>query len=610
MQRSLVAFLFLVLAVLPASAQTPFFTGYLALGSVAGSFVELSAGGYARQPVTMTQSSAGTVVNTAGATFGPDSGTNWGTPTGYALYDAASGGNLIAWWARVSPAAMAVGATQTVQPGQIAITLAPGASASPQVWAPGTVIGTVGGQNVTAAAALVWASGAPVIDGAQALGAASAAARALIPSTHLHWAVLGDSFIQQASSGTDLTVSNLYATGVSLVDVLCGQCFSFDPQRDNFGTGGGTIATMQASMPALLARQPDVAVVQDGHNDCIATGPSCIATVEAGITSIVAQLRAARVTPVLVLDPPMDNQEGSAFVSVQQLRNLDLTINQWKRSFALANGVLTWDWNAALANLGDPNGGYCTGCSDDGVHANNFGGMLVAQRGMLDLKPLLGPPTTALQTNQNDTYDAIYNPLGNLLGDALFTGPYTGTFNGFANGSYPGAFSAYSGGIGTGKVLTSATPASPDGIGLAWQVSVSGTGTANNGNNEMFWLVPQNPFGASLTPGTVVEGWVKVTVASNSPFSVVMAKMNAGANSSFGNTWGYSAGGQSAPGFNGTFSPGFGGAWSGVIHIPPVVVPASGYNGVMMYLQAQFADPNGTFTGTVSFERPTFRVVP
>lgn len=62
----------------------------------AGGGTEVSGAGYARQPVTFSAPSGGAISNTAAVTYTATGG-NFGTVVAVGFFDAASGGNMIAW---------------------------------------------------------------------------------------------------------------------------------------------------------------------------------------------------------------------------------------------------------------------------------------------------------------------------------------------------------------------------------------------------------------------------------------------------------------------------------------------------------------------------------
>lgn len=73
-------------------------TVYCALYTVApsdsGGGTEVSGGGYARQAVTFGAPSNGVFTNSADVVF-PTATANWGTIVAFALFDAATGGNML-----------------------------------------------------------------------------------------------------------------------------------------------------------------------------------------------------------------------------------------------------------------------------------------------------------------------------------------------------------------------------------------------------------------------------------------------------------------------------------------------------------------------------------
>lgn len=75
-------------------------TVYLALYTVtpsdAGGGTEVTGGGYARQAITFGAASGGAMSNSALVSF-TASGANFGTVAAVGIFDAVSGGNLLAW---------------------------------------------------------------------------------------------------------------------------------------------------------------------------------------------------------------------------------------------------------------------------------------------------------------------------------------------------------------------------------------------------------------------------------------------------------------------------------------------------------------------------------
>lgn len=73
---------------------------YLALYTTAptdaGGGTEVSGGGYARQAITFGAPASGVISNTSAVSL-TATGANFGTITAVGVFDAASGGNLVAW---------------------------------------------------------------------------------------------------------------------------------------------------------------------------------------------------------------------------------------------------------------------------------------------------------------------------------------------------------------------------------------------------------------------------------------------------------------------------------------------------------------------------------
>lgn len=124
-----------------------FFSGFLALGTGASTaFVEMTGAGYARQAVTFGPVSGAVTVSQGGLTFA--AGAPWTASTQYGLYDAS--GNLIFWWNRTDPAAVASAATFTLPAGALSLAMPDLMSAPPTaslVFAPGSAVGTANNGN-------------------------------------------------------------------------------------------------------------------------------------------------------------------------------------------------------------------------------------------------------------------------------------------------------------------------------------------------------------------------------------------------------------------------------------------------------------------------------
>jgi hypothetical protein len=89
---------------LRAQSFTPPTTVYVALYTVAptdaGGGTEVSGGSYARQPVTFSAASGGSITNSADITF-PQATADWGTIVAVGLFDASTAGNLL-WYGNLT----------------------------------------------------------------------------------------------------------------------------------------------------------------------------------------------------------------------------------------------------------------------------------------------------------------------------------------------------------------------------------------------------------------------------------------------------------------------------------------------------------------------------
>jgi hypothetical protein len=97
---------------------------YVGLFTVApgetGGGTEVSGGGYARQAVTFGAPSNGTVTNSADVTF-PVATASWGTIVAFAIFDAASGGNMLIYGSLTSSKSVGSGDQFKFPAGQLQI---------------------------------------------------------------------------------------------------------------------------------------------------------------------------------------------------------------------------------------------------------------------------------------------------------------------------------------------------------------------------------------------------------------------------------------------------------------------------------------------------------
>lgn len=103
----------------PATIRVALFT--VAPGE-AGGGTEVTGAGYARQPITFGAPSGGQIANTGAVTF-TASGGNFGTIAGAAIFDAASGGNMLAYRAVATSGPINDGDSVTIAVGAFTISL-------------------------------------------------------------------------------------------------------------------------------------------------------------------------------------------------------------------------------------------------------------------------------------------------------------------------------------------------------------------------------------------------------------------------------------------------------------------------------------------------------
>jgi lysophospholipase L1-like esterase len=423
-----------------------------------------------------------------------------------------------------------------------------------------------------------------------------------------HIAFSGDSFIGEATtkdSGSRFVSAFINAGNVALLNVLTNQCWHFDYMLDNFAKGGGTSADMLATLQMLINRRPDIAFLQGGHNDVIANGIAYMPTLFENWNSTITQLLSAGIKVVLVLNPPLNSAPDQSTISVNEVRKSNLWLNQWKRQTSEArSNVYCWDWNVAIVDPHDPGGSALKALVDQsGIHPNYLGNHMIAQRGLIDLAPLIGGPTAFCSKNRNDVYDEVYNPLGNLVANSQFLGA-AGILNGF-EGVVPDGWSMKIDQRGIGKTHEVTLTPREDGFGNNLHMSVSGL-AKDGGSNEAISLTTILPLQTNLAAGSVVEGMVEVWVDRDSPFNNVYARLGVVGGDAWGNWWGPPISGASAT----DWTPGPSFPWSGTIRIPPLRIPTANYTGLFLFLQAQYNDVDGTFRGGVSFGAPTLRLCP
>jgi hypothetical protein len=109
----------------PTSVHVALYTGtYDGTDGQLGNLTEVGVGvGYSRQAVTFNAPLNGVVTNSADITFGPATGSNWGTITAIGIFDESTGGNLLFHGNLANPKAIDVGDSLILRDGSIDVTL-------------------------------------------------------------------------------------------------------------------------------------------------------------------------------------------------------------------------------------------------------------------------------------------------------------------------------------------------------------------------------------------------------------------------------------------------------------------------------------------------------
>ena len=249
-------------------------------------------------------------------------------------------------------------------------------------------------------------------------------------------------------------------------------------------------------LPEVLARDPHprYCVVLAGANN------TNVATTKTTLTQIYDALRAAQITPILGLLTP---KADLAFVGA---------LNQWMRSYALANNLPFVDFSAATAD--QATGLWKAGMSGDGIHPTAAGAEAMGTALAAVLTRLAAGLDNPLPVTQGDPTNLFVAPLflagftdanGDLLPDTV------GARKGLAF-------------IG-GQADTTITYGEEPGVVVGRWLNIARTGSASNTNISSFsWQIPAAP-GDLLAFGCKL----KLTGASATTNAYVRLVANGGA---------------------------------------------------------------------------------
>ena len=397
---------------------------------------------------------------------------------------------------------------------------------------------------------------------------------------------------------------------VSCLNALAGWPWLYT-DNDNFSSDGGTLLTVISNLPAVLAGGYSICFVQGCHNDFISghglnAGANNVASHYKYIINI---LLSNNILPVIILGPPNNYNLGSKYVTLEQLRKLNLAANAWKRHYCQHIGEFQSGIGLHRCRICRTGAGLGTKMTADGAHPSPLAYFQAAKQGLIDLAHIIPPPINSglLQTTVADVYDATFNPFGNLLrGGGLFWSG-GGAVNSGAIGTVARNYTFQkTNGLGSGGTRTASLMASSDGIGQWQELSFRGTATEASLNEEwtLFQFITQ---GSLYVPGDVIEGAVEFSVGTNSPFNgfgiQVIEQNKDGSRVRNETNW------QAPTGYIATT------AWSGVMRTAPITVPADAADGtssraLFPRLHVNFDNSGNNFSGIILFRRFTVRKVP
>lgn len=359
------------------------------------------------------------------------------------------------------------------------------------------------------------------------------------------------------------------------------------PYTHNFGLGGDTTGGMLSRVPAVLSADPKPAfcMVHALTND-VATGVP-FSTYTANLASIVDQLQAGGVVPVLMVPQP-GRGDSTAILSGYA------RAHQWVRNFALSRrGVILVD---ALDKLVDPAGTTYESLATvmaDTRHLNVAGAHEMGKKLWAQLQAA-GVASRDLVLKSNvDTYDATNNPTGNLLANGMMTGTAGTTGGGDAwTGSLASSWQLVA--SLTGGVVT---PAKVTSNGKDWQqFTFSGTSTSGAGNIVFFKDVSLL---SDVSIGDKLEALLEVETDATSGIMTPAAYLRVTTAQGTVDTIGHAS----------STGPGPTSAWSGVIRTNAFVVPATPTTVRLRVVVLGNAGSNVALSGAVRFRAASIRKV-
>lgn len=430
---------------------------------------------------------------------------------------------------------------------------------------------------------------APATDDAALRSALSA----LAPSAPRKVVAVGDSimFENTANGGSNTWAYNSRGM-ISAWRALSGQRIDF-PLDCNLGVNAATLAQIAATIPAALALNPDILVIEGGTNDLAAWD---FTAMRATMTSMIKDALAGGVPMVVVL-PILPRGGVSTDTSLRILR-----WNNWLRN--LCNGRADLVAAAGLSirklpifvdvfsplvdatTVGNP----AAGVTRDNIHPTSGLGGYLAGKALHDALTHLLPPRPGVAAIVGDYFNAE-NPAGNLLRSGTSsraalagTGGTIGTSDGFSGtGSVaPGWYISKATGTATTVVTASKENPRTDGPNRTGerqrlQIAISTPGVMREGV-QMVLASPTT----DVVPGDIVEAEITVEIASSQHFLGVQLGLNSnGGATHYAQDWTLPVGADN------TLAALPNEPVTMVLKTPPLTLP-SGTNGVGINLSMRF----------------------
>lgn len=333
-------------------------------------------------------------------------------------------------------------------------------------------------------------------------------------------AILGDSITANNSANTAhlLTLQNHgYFTWAN---TLSGKRLNF-PLANNFGVSGDRLDQILARVPNVMASGAEICFVLGGTNDLVQG--TAFATMQANMLSILSQLLAAGVQPIVIPILPRDVGSGgftSAMLRVQgRFNNWLRELGYGRSDVLLAAGLPTHkypiivDPTQYIQNAADANGNTLANMLIDGLHPATTGAYWVG-KAISDVLKVIIPPRPTILTAVGDIYDATNNPAGNLLftssaNDGLLAGT-GGTMTAGTNLTISGSVATdwnarrSSGGSGVATMTLSKENPRTDGPNSGERQRVQVSTTSGGSTQESFALFYSRAIDASFAIGDTV----------------------------------------------------------------------------------------------------------